>query len=259
MKIRKAAVAGTFYPEDPDTLRSEVVDLLSKTHPHENITPKILIVPHAGYPYSGPTAAEGYSLLKNIPHKIDTVVLLGPTHRFILEGIGMPTAEFFQTPLGDIPIDHERLNKIKHMPFTQFSDSAHECEHSLEVHLPFLQTLLKGFKLVPLVAGKCTPDNIDKIIETLWDDKTLIICSTDLSHFLSHKLAQRIDKKTSASIINFQNNIKPEQACGCSTLNGVLTYAKRHHLSVEGLDLRTSGDTAGPKDRVVGYGAYAIY
>lgn len=260
MKIRKAAVAGTFYPDDAKILRSEINSLLANTHNAVvESAPKILIVPHAGYVYSGPVAAEGYALLKKFAKQISSVVLLGPTHRVPLNGIGMPTASFFQTPLGDIAIDQSSIDKIKDLPFTQFNDNAHAWEHSLEVHLPFLQSVLDQFKLVPLVVGDCPAKFITQVMEILWAKNTLFICSTDLSHFLSYQKAQQIDQQTSNAILNKHSDIQPEQACGCRPLNGVLDFAREKELSIDMIDLKNSGDTAGPKDRVVGYGTYAIH
>ena len=263
MRIRQPAVAGTFYPADANQLQSEVDELLHaapEVNKLDDRTLKALIVPHAGYIYSGPVAAIGYAALGKRRSKINRVVLLGPSHRVALLGIAVPDCEMFQTPLGNIPLDCAGLEKLAQHHAVQVMDDAHTLEHSLEVHLPFLQTILAEFSLLPLVVGVTEPEVVAEILETLWGgEETLIVISSDLSHFLSYDSARQKDRNTSRLIEALDYTVNGEQACGCYPLNGLLKLSQHKGLEINTLDLRNSGDTAGSHDRVVGYGTYAVY
>ena len=265
---RHAAFAGLFYPDDPQQLRSSITQLLDTARQnmtdqgfYPGLPPKAIIAPHAGYIYSGPIAASAYTLIEPVASSIKKVVLLGPSHRFALHGIASPLSDYFETPLGSIPIDQDSCQALKHFNAVEANDMAHQQEHSLEVHLPFLQCLLDDFSLIPLVVGDCNATYIVEVLDFFFDRKdTLIIISTDLSHFHDYLSAQVLDQNTSKAIQLLQpENIHYENACGRNPLNGLLTLAKQKNLSIDLLDLRNSGDTAGNKDRVVGYGAYVVH
>lgn len=258
--IRSPAVAGTFYPSDRLELIAIVTDFLAACHTDQP-APKAIIAPHAGYIYSGPIAASAYARVANGRETITRVILLGPSHRVPVRGLAISSAEAFTTPLGKVPIDSAALTLIKHLPQVRLSDEAHRWEHSLEVHLPFLQVALADFKLVPLVVGDATAEEVDEVMEILWGGpETLIVVSSDLSHYHDYVTAQTLDRTTSAAIIALQpQDIHYEQACGRNPILGLLTAARHHGMRAETIDLRNSGDTAGPRDRVVGYGAYIFH
>ena len=260
-RTREPAVAGLFYPDDPVLLQRQLDDLLDR-----DITPgpapKALIVPHAGYPYSGPVAASAYLHLIPTSKQIQRVVLLGPSHRVGFEGLAASSARYFSTPLGLVRIDQSAMDDILQLPQVRVYDDAHKEEHSLEVQLPFLQMILKkDIGLVPLVVGSATADEVAEVLEILWGGpETLLLISSDLSHYLDYTTAQILDKATSTAIEQLNPQaIKHQQACGCHPVSGLLLAARHHGLHVTTLDLRNSGDTAGTRDRVVGYGAYAFY
>lgn len=257
--IRKSAVAGSFYPSDPLVLRQQVEQFLNETTAMTT-TPKAIIAPHAGFVYSGPVAAAAYAQLQPLHDKISRVILLGPSHRVAFLGIAASSANAYQTPLGNISIDHESQRRILELPYVRTYDDAHLYEHSLEVHLPFLQIVLDQFSLVPLVVGETEPEMISEVLDALApDDNTIIVVSTDLSHYHSYKTAQKMDQATSDAIESLHyTQIKIEDACGRNPVKGLLKYAQSHHLQAHLLDLRNSGDTAGSKDKVVGYGSYVI-
>lgn len=257
---RPAAVAGMFYPGNADALSHDVKAMLANAETcTAHFEPKALIAPHAGYVYSGPVAASAYCLLKPIAHRIRRVVLLGPTHRVAVRGLALPGVNAFATPLGSIAIDEVAVRKIADLPQVTVSPQAHALEHSLEVHLPFLQTVLPDFKLLPLAVGMASPEEVAEVLEILWGgDETLIIISSDLSHFLPYDLARKVDGETAQSILHLSHPVSHEQACGGTPVNGLMLAAHRHHLTPHLLDLRNSGDTAGSRDRVVGYGAFAF-
>ncbi len=258
MKTRSAAVAGMFYPADSRTLEHAVAELLAAV-PAGGDDAKAIIAPHAGYPYSGLTAAYAYRLLEGRRKTIRRVVLLGPAHRVYLQGMALPSVEAFTTPLGDVRIDADGVRTALEMSGTQVSDTAHAQEHSLEVHLPFLQTVLDDFRLVPIVVGICPANEVKNVLEALWGgEETLIVISSDLSHFHSYDEARRIDVNTTARIVARESTLQGEEACGAYALNGLLLAAKERGMHVRTLDLRNSGDTAGNRDRVVGYGSYAL-
>ncbi|WP_339801939.1 AmmeMemoRadiSam system protein B [uncultured Marinobacter sp.] len=257
--IRKAAVAGMFYPDDPARLRA-MVDGFLKQVPISGPAPKAIIVPHAGYPFSGPVAACAYAQLVPLRHRIHRVILLGPSHRVPLTGIAAPTSDFFETPLGNIEVEQGTLASLQSLPQVSYLDSPHEYEHSLEVHLPFLQSVLDRFTLVPLVVGEASPEQVAEVLQALWGgDETLIVISSDLSHYHSYPEARKLDGITSRHIETLDyRHIGYDDACGRNPVNGLLYLAGKKGLKVTTLDLRNSGDTAGSRDRVVGYGAYAI-
>jgi AmmeMemoRadiSam system protein B/AmmeMemoRadiSam system protein A len=257
--VRQPAVAGMFYPADPRELESLLEDLLAGASTAGG-APKAIIAPHAGYPYSGPVAAEAYAGLRARRDQIRRVVLLGPAHRVYVRGLALPGADRFATPLGLIDIDREAVAQIRQLPQVGVMDAAHAQEHSLEVHLPFLQAVLDRFELVPLVVGEAGPDEVAEVLELLWGgEETLIVISSDLSHYYDYDTARAIDARTADNILKRRlENIGPYEACGCIPLHGLLTIARSRDLHIELLDLRNSGDTAGPRDRVVGYGSFAI-
>lgn len=258
MKTRPAAVAGLFYPAGRAALEDAVTGLLASA-PAGDDGAKAIIAPHAGYPYSGPTAAFAYRLLEGRRTRIRRVVLLGPAHRVYLQGMAVPSVDAFTTPLGDVPIDADGVRQAMALPGVQVSDEAHAAEHSLEVHLPFLQTVLDDFRLVPIVVGVCPARVVEAVLEALWGgDETLIVVSSDLSHYHSYAEAQAIDTNTTARIEMRETRLEGDEACGAYALNGLMLAAKARGLRVRTLDLRNSGDTAGDKSRVVGYGAYAL-
>ena len=258
MKARPAAVAGTFYPADTATLERTVTELLAAA-PAGDEGAKAIIAPHAGYPYSGPTAACAYRLLAGRRDRIRRVVLLGPAHRVYLQGMALPSVDAFTTPLGDVLIDTAGVEQALALPGTQVSDEAHAFEHSLEVHLPFLQAVLDDFQLVPIVVGNCPAREVEAVLEALWGgEETLIVVSSDLSHFHSYDEARDIDANTTARIEAREATLLGEEACGAYAVNGLLLAAQARGLEVHTLDVRNSGDTAGDMHRVVGYGAYAL-
>jgi hypothetical protein len=221
--------------------------------------PKALIVPHAGYIYSGSTAAQGYAQLAAVRQTIRRVVLLGPVHRVPVRGLALPGADYFATPLGEIEIDQDAVAAIGALRQVVVSPAAHAQEHSLEVQLPFLQLMLDDFKLLPLAVGDATPSEVAQVLDVLWGgDETLIVISSDLSHFLPYASAQAIDNETVQSILQLQTNLNHQQACGATPVNGLLLAARQHHLQPHLLGLCNSGDTAGDQNRVVGYAALAF-
>ncbi|MGM9487743.1 AmmeMemoRadiSam system protein B [Ideonella sp. YS5] len=264
MPTRFPAVAGSFYPAEPAALRDEVARCLAAAHPSAPAPsgpPKMLVVPHAGTAYSGPVAASAYALLTGDARKrIRRVVLLGPAHRVPVRGLAAPTVAAFATPLGEIPLDQSALRAVAELPFVELSDRAHEWEHSLELQLPFLQQVLgRGFTLVPLVVGDARPNEVAQVLEQLWGaDETLVLISSDLSHFLPYAAARERDGETLERLLAFDSDIEPDEACGCHALNGALIVARRHGLQPRLLDARNSGDTAGDRRRVVGYAALAF-
>lgn len=259
--VRKPAVAGYFYPADPVLLRDELGQLLAAVPAKPDATaPKALLVPHAGYVYSGPVAASGYARLAAVAGSIRRVALLGPAHRVALRGLALPAAESFASPLGEVALDRQAIEDIADLPQVVVSEAAHALEHSLEVHLPFLQTLLGGFQLLPLVVGNASADEVAQVLERVWGGpETLIVISSDLSHYLPYDAARETDAAAVERMLRLEPGLDPAQACGATPVNGLLALARRRRLSAELLDLRNSGDTAGDKTRVVGYAALAFY
>jgi MEMO1 family protein len=258
--VRQPAAAGRFYPADPTELRDLIVALLGQAPPATGPPPKAIIVPHAGYIYSGPIAASAYAQLVPRRSVIRRIVLLGPAHFVPLEGLAAPSAHAFATPLGLVPVDTEALRRVELLPQVKVLDEAHAREHSLEVHLPFLQTVLGDFTLVPLAVGNASPDEIGQVLEALWGGpETLLVISSDLSHYYDSQTAQRLDRATAKAIETLKlEAVGEDQACGRMPIRGLLHAARRHGLRARTLDLRNSGDTAGPRDQVVGYGAFVF-
>ncbi len=256
--IRHPAVSGLFYPADQGVLAREVNAMLAAAHT-SGVSPKALIVPHAGYVYSGAIAASAYAALKGVAPRIRRVVLLGPTHRVPVRGLALPGTDAFVTPLGPVQVDSAAAKVIAHLPQVVVSPQAHAQEHSLEVQLPFLQTVLTDFKLLPLAVGMASAEEVTEVLELLWGgDETLIVISSDLSHYLPYDTAKRVDGATVHSILELKQGIVHEQACGATPINGMILAARRHRLTPQLLDLRNSGDTAGPRDGVVGYASFAF-
>jgi AmmeMemoRadiSam system protein B len=258
--IRPAAVAGSFYPGNPDILARDVNALLREAaHPRLPHPPKAVIVPHAGYIYSGPIAATAYAALAPLRDSVRRVVLLGPVHRVPVRGLALPDATAFDTPLGTVSIDQEAVQALGRLDQIVESAPAHAWEHSLEVQLPFLQMILGDFKLVPLAVGDATPEEVAEALDVVWGGpETLIVISSDLSHYLPYESAQRMDSATVEEILKLRVLHSHEQACGATPVNGLIVAAKRHRLAPRLLDLRNSGDTAGDKNHVVGYAAFAF-
>jgi AmmeMemoRadiSam system protein B len=255
---RPAAVAGMFYPDTRQQLVQDI-DALMEQAEKPALLPKALIVPHAGYIYSGPVAASAYACLAALHGTISRVVMLAPAHRLAVQGLATSSAQFFRTPLGDVPIDDEGRTAALRLPQVQVNDAAHAHEHAIEVHLPFLQTLLDDFSLLPFVVGMASDDDVAEVLELLWgDSETLILISSDLSHYHPYAEARQIDRATVSSIEQLQRLEGHQQACGATPINGLIAAARRHHLSPHLLDLRNSGDTAGDKSRVVGYASFAF-
>jgi len=270
---RPPAVAGTFYPADPVELERAVAGYLadaasralageaagagSRTDPGPA---KALIAPHAGYVYSGPVAGSAYAALTGDADSVERVVLLGPAHRVSLRGLAVPTASAFGTPLGDVPVDLDAVEALRALPQVHEDDAAHAAEHSLEVHLPFLQLLLGAFRLVPLVVGDATADQVAEVLEHVWGGpETRVVVSSDLSHYHDYATARRLDAATARAIEELDpEGLDRESACGRAPIRGLLVAARRQGLRARSLDLRSSGDTAGPRGEVVGYGAFAL-
>jgi len=246
-----------FYPADPAALTSMVDGMLSTARTGHTDNPKALAVPHAGYIYSGPTAAVAYAQLDR--KRVRRVVLLGPAHRMPVQGLVLPETDNFSTPLGSIPLDKEAMHAIEHLPQVSFNDTPHQTEHSLEVQLPFLQRSLDTFTLLPLVVGDASSKAVAEVLDTIWgEEETLVLISSDLSHYHPYSEAQRIDALTADAILHLIP-VHHQQACGATPLNGLLHLAAHKGMRGMQLDLRNSGDTAGDRDRVVGYGAFAFY
>ncbi|MBI3045372.1 MAG: AmmeMemoRadiSam system protein B [Betaproteobacteria bacterium] len=226
----------------------------------ERAVPKAIIAPHAGYIYSGPVAASVYALLAPARGRITRVVLLGPTHRVAVRGLALPGCTAFATPLGAVEIDGAAVESLRTLSQVSVSAQAHALEHSLEVHVPFLQAVIERFTLVPLAVGHASAEEVAQVLDTMWGGpETLIVVSSDLSHYLSYSDAQAVDRATAKAILGLATDISHEQACGATPVMGLAHSARRRGLKPELIDLRNSGDTAGDKNRVVGYGAFAFY
>ncbi len=255
--VRPAAVAGLFYPEAPRRLETEVDRFLAEATVHPRPTPKAIIAPHAGYVYSGAIAGSAFRALGGLP--IRRVVLLGPSHRVAFAGIALPGAQAFATPLGKVPVDAELAAAVAELPGVFPYPEAHAEEHSLEVELPFLQHLFADLAVLPLVVGDADAAAVAAVLERVWGgEETAIVISSDLSHFLPAAEAERVDRQTAQSILRLAGPVDPWEACGARPINGLLAAAGRLNLTPELLDLRHSGDTAGDRRRVVGYGAFAF-
>lgn len=257
-KIRPPAVAGMFYPADTEELKAMLSKFLEAVRPWRGPAPKAIIAPHAGYIYSGPIAATAYACLKPARELIRRVVLFGPAHRVPFSGLATSSADGFATPLGVVPLDRQAIQSASTLPVVRTSDLAHMHEHSLEVQLPFLQTVLADFQLVPFAVGDATPEQVATVMDHLWGGpETLVVVSSDLSHYLDYRTAQRVDRQTSDAIERLDAEaLDYESACGRIPIGGLLLMAREKGLSARCVDLRNSGDTAGPRSEVVGYGAY---
>jgi MEMO1 family protein len=260
-RVRPPAVAGLFYPDDAQELRRAVtgyVDACTRTAPARQ--PKALIVPHAGYPYSGPVAGCAYRLLRDSQAHIRHVVMLGPSHRVPMRGLAVPSVDCFATPLGEVPLDVGVRQHLRELGLVGVSDAPHAAEHSLEVQLPFLQVVLDVFDILPVAIGLSPPDQVARALEAAWNGSdTLIVVSSDLSHYHTSEEARQLDNQSTHAILARRSDLPDEQACGARAINGLMQVARRRGLTVELLDQRNSGDTAGDRSRVVGYGSYAVY
>ena len=255
--IRNPAVAGLFYPGDSGELRASVQTLLDQVGAQPGPAPKALIAPHAGYVYSGPVAASAYARLRPCHERYTRVILLGPCHRVATSGLALSGADVFRTPLGDVPLDKGAIATLAPYKVREF-EPAHQFEHCLEVHLPFLQIVLGTFTLVPLVIGDAAPATVAAVLNSLWGgEETLVVVSSDLTHYLAYAQACARDRRTCEAIERLQaDRIEQGDACGATPVRGLLIEARRRGMQVTTLDLRNSGDTASGKDQVVGYGAW---
>ncbi len=257
--VRPPAVAGFFYPGDAAELRDTVNTLISAAAPTPLPPTLSYIVPHAGYVYSGGVAAVAYGHLRRSGLRPKRIVIIGPSHRVYLQGIAIPDSGAFATPLGEIPLDTRAKRALLKRGDVILSDAPHAQEHSLEVQLPFLQVIFGAFELVPLVVGAAEPSHVAAVLDDVAHDAdTLLLASSDMSHYLSYEEARRVDADTNARILRFSNTLSGEQACGAVALNGLLTLARKRGASISALSLLNSGDAAGDRSRVVGYAAYAI-
>jgi MEMO1 family protein len=258
---RPPAVAGTFYPSEPAALKRTVAAHLDgATSPADkDAPPKAVIAPHAGYVYSGPIAATAYRALSPARTTVRRVLLAGPAHFVPLGGVAVSSADAFATPLGPVTVDDTARERALAVEGTVVDDNAHGVEHSLEVHLPFIAEVLGDVPVLPLLVGRTPPTVLADVLDALWgDDETRVVVSTDLSHYLDDATAKAVDRETADAIVARCDRLDPERACGAGAVLGLLESARRHDLSVRLLDLRTSADTAGDPDRVVGYGAFAL-
>jgi AmmeMemoRadiSam system protein B len=259
--IRPAAVAGQFYPANSQHLSAMIEEMLAAapSAEHEAGPPKAIITPHAGYIYSGPFAAAIYARLRPWRERIKRVALFGPAHREYVEGMAVPSADYFATPLGKVAIDHRTLAALADGSTVVVDDRVHAYEHALEVQLPFLQTVLDEFTLLPIAVGGASARKTAAVMAALWGGaETLIVVSSDLSHYLPASVARRRDGDTAGHILRLAPDLDGHDACGATPINALLQLAKRHHLHASQIALGNSGDTAGDSDRVVGYGAFAF-
>lgn len=258
--VRPAAVAGQFYVNDERILRAQIIEMLAAAKPQlRGTVPKAIIAPHAGYLYSGPIAASAYEAVAPLAGSVRRIVLLGPTHRMAVAGFALPAAQVFMTPLGAVPVSRTDWLSLQARSDVSVDDRPHAREHALEVQLPFLQTLFDNFEIVPLLVGQASPQAVAEVLAELWGGpETLIVVSSDLSHYLPYRQAQWTDRATIEQIIELRPTLTPEQACGAAPINGLLLCAQRRMLIPQVLDLRNSGDTAGGRDSVVGYASVAF-
>jgi MEMO1 family protein len=261
--IRKPAVSGSFYPAERGALDRQLALFLSEAGnaARDDPLPKAIIGPHAGYVYSGSVAARAYARLAAARGRISRVVLIGPSHYVAFRGLAVDASDAWETPCGTVTLDTEAIARLRRLPMIGQLDQAHQREHALEVHVPFLQHVLGDFRLVPIVAGDTPPDTVAAMFDAVWGGpETLIVVSTDLSHYLDYAACQTLDERTAEAIERFDDTvIGSTEACGQVPTRGLLRVARRRGMTIERLDLRNSGDTAGPRDRVVGYGAWALY
>jgi AmmeMemoRadiSam system protein B len=258
MTTRPPAVAGVFYPADRDRLQRQVSELLASAAAPASVIPKALIAPHAGYAYSGGVAAAAFAALRDSAQTISRVVLIGPAHYVQVGGIAAPTVDAFETPLGRVLVDMEALSKIDDLQFVIRTDAPHAPEHALEVELPFLQTILPSFRVVPLIVGDTPPQDVALALRRMWGGpETLIVVSSDLSHYHGYETARRLDSRTAAAIERGDwGSLGPNEACGYLAVAGLVMETRHRGFKTCRLSLCNSGDTAGSRDRVVGYGAW---
>lgn len=270
-RVRPPAVAGTFYPGRASELTAMIDRELEQAAARQavdadtersgsSLPPKAIIAPHAGYRYSGPVAASAYVRLLPLRDQVNRVVLLGPAHRVPVRSMALSSADAWATPLGVVPVDLEAVARAARLRGVVVDDDAHAWEHSLEVHVPFLQrTLGSSWKLLPVVVGTALTDEVADLIDHFWDDPgTLTVVSTDLSHYHPYDEANALDARTVAEIATRSTDLRPDQACGAYPVRGMLAVARRRDLRIETVDVRNSGDTAGPRDHVVGYASFVL-
>ncbi|MGD2067054.1 MAG: AmmeMemoRadiSam system protein B [Gemmatimonadota bacterium] len=262
-RVRSPAVAGRFYAADPSVLRAAVRGYLREARDDpalpRSAPPEALVAPHAGYVFSGPVAGSAYAALARSGRSPTTVVLIGPAHYRPVRGLAVPTARAFRTPLGTVPVDGGAMEAARALPIVQEDDRAHAPEHALETQIPFLQVVLGDFAVVPLLAGAASGGEVAAVLDALWGENTLVVISSDLSHYLPYGEARRRDARTAAAVEALDPGaVGPDDACGWMPLRGLLEAARGRGLGARTLDLRNSGDTVGPRDRVVGYGAFAF-
>jgi len=259
--VRPSSAAGLYYPKEADGLRRAVQTLLGSGGKTAQRLPKALVVPHAGYAYSGAVAASAYRMLEgDAAAAIRHVVLLGPSHRVKMHGLAMPSCDYFSTPFGEVRVNDEGRRHLRELGLAGIADAPHALEHSLEVQLPFLQSVLRDFDLLPIAVGLAPPQQVGRALEAVWGGpETLIVVSSDLSHHHTHVEAQVLDQQTATRIVERRSDLSESQACGADSINGLMEVARHRGLEVQLLDRRTSGDTAGDSQRVVGYGSFALY
>ena len=259
--VRPASAAGLYYPRDADGLRCALETLLGSGGKTAARLPKALVVPHAGYAYSGAVAASAFRTLENVAAaSIRHVVLLGPSHRVRMRGLALPSCDYFSTPFGQVRVNDAGRRRLRELGLAGIADAPHALEHSLEVQLPFLQSMLTDFDLLPIAVGLAPPEQVGRALEAVWGGpETLIVVSSDLSHHHTHIEAQALDQQTARCIVERHSDLSESQACGADSINGLMEVARHRDLEVRLLDRRTSGDTAGDSQRVVGYGSFALY
>jgi AmmeMemoRadiSam system protein B len=257
--VREPAVAGLFYPAAAEELRESIESYLAAAQ-FAGDPPKALVAPHAGYIYSGPVAGSAYAALTRARETVRRVVLLGPAHRIALGGMAIPSATAFATPLGEVPVDAEAFEIARAVPNVRVFDAPFEGEHSLEVQLPFLQVVLDDFRVLPVLVGQTPAESVAALIDALWGgEETRVIVSSDLSHYSDYETARQVDQHTAELVETLRfEELSSEHACGCHPLRGLLQVARAKGLLVHAVDLRSSGDTAGPRTRVVGYGSFLV-
>jgi len=259
--VRPSSAAGLYYPKEADGLRCAVQTLLRSGSQAVPRVPKALVVPHAGYAYSGAVAAAAFRMLEgDAAAAIRHVVLLGPSHRVKMHGLALPSCDFFSTPFGQVRINDTGRRHLRELGLAGIADAPHALEHSLEVQVPFLQSVLQDFDLLPIAVGMAPPTQVGRALEAVWGGpETLIVISSDLSHHHTHVEAEALDQQTALRIVERRSDLSETQACGADSINGLMEVARRRGLEVQLLDRRTSGDTAGDNQRVVGYGSFALY
>ncbi len=268
---RLPAVAGLFYPSDPGELQGMVRSMLEEagSRKKEDLAGasgngrvlRAIIAPHAGYVYSGPVAASAYVYVGAAAGNVGKVAILGPSHRVPVRGLALSSAAEYEMPGFSLPADSEAAESLRRADLAEFVDEAHAAEHSIEVHLPFIKAVLGEVEVAAIAVGEASPDRVGAAVELLMEDpKRLVVISSDLSHYLDYDSAVAVDSVTAQAILNLRyEDIGYEQACGRNCIRGLLWAARRQGMHPQLLDLRNSGDTAGPRDSVVGYPAFAFW